>query len=49
MDLPPDYGTLNENQLLRAQQNEEGVTNIYRLLSRYTSIWQKIDALIQNG
>ena len=38
--FPRVYGTFNENQLLRAQQNEEGDTDI-RLLSRYTSCWQK--------
>ena len=26
--FPPVYGTLNENQLLRAQQNQEGNTDI---------------------
>ena len=35
MDFPPVYGVLNKNQLLRAQ-NQEGVTDIHRLLSRYT-------------
>ena len=48
MDFPPVYGTLNENQLLRAQQNQEGDTDFYRLLSRYTSFWQKHDVLVQN-
>ena len=48
MDFSPVYSTLNENQLLRAQQNEED-TNIYRLLSRYTYFWQKYDVSIQNG
>ena len=48
VDFPPVYGTLNKNQLLRAQQNQEGDTDIYRLLSRYTSFWQKYDALFQN-
>ena len=27
MDFPPVYGTENENQLLRAQQNQEGDTD----------------------
>ena len=40
--------TLNENQVLRAQQNQEGGTDMYRLLSRYTSFWQKCDVLLQN-
>ena len=50
MEFPPVYGTLNENQLLRAQQNQKRDTNIYRLLPRYTSIsfWQKHNVLVQN-
>ena len=28
VDFPPVYGKLNENKLLRAQQNQEGDTNI---------------------
>ena len=48
MDFPPVCGTLNENQLLRAQQNQEGDSDIYRLLSRCTSFHQKYDVLIIN-
>ena len=42
VSLPPFYGTLNENPLLRAQQNQEGNIDIYRLLSRYTYFWQNM-------
>ena len=28
MDCPPVYGTLNENQLVKAQQNQEGDNDI---------------------
>ena len=28
VDFTPVYGTLNENKVLRAQQNQEGDTNI---------------------
>ena len=41
MDVPPVYGISNENQLLIAQQNQEGDTDVCRLLSRYTSFWQE--------
>ena len=41
------YGTLKENQLSRAQ-TLEGDTDIYRLLSRYTSFWQKYIVAFQN-
>ena len=39
---------LTKITILRAQQNQERVTDIYRLLSRYASSWQKYDVLIQN-
>ena len=48
VDFTPVYGTLNETQLLRAQQNQEGDTDIYRFLSRCTSCWQKYDVFIRN-
>ena len=49
VDFPPVYGTLNENQLrVNSQQNREGVTDFFRLLSRYTSFWQKCDLLVRN-
>ena len=40
MDFTPVYGTLNEIQLLRAQ-NQKGDNDIYRLLSRqrYTGVF----------
>ena len=42
VDISPFYGTLNENQLLRTQQNQEGDTDIPFLLSGYTYFWQEI-------
>ena len=43
VDFTPDYGTLNENQLLKAQQIQEGDTDIpcaatvYCVIAKYTT------------
>ena len=51
MNFTPVYGTLNENQLriyvLRAQQNQEGDSDLFHLLSWYTSFWLKHDIAFQ--
>ena len=48
MDFFASLRYIERNQRLRAQQKQEGDSDINRLLSRYTFFWQKYDVLIQN-